>query len=61
MARKRTTTDRRPGRLPDIRAIGDSVIFAIRLAEDESGANLVLRCDAEGNVWASIPVAGAAE
>jgi hypothetical protein len=54
MVRKRLTIDERPGPLPEIRADGDSVTFALPLDKVEEGVRLVLRCDASGNVWASI-------
>jgi len=54
MARRRSTTDERPGPLPEIHAERDNVTFALALDEIEKGARLVLRCDASGNVWVSI-------
>jgi hypothetical protein len=49
----RTPTDKRPGPLPEIRAEGDSVTFHLDIAGVTDDARLVIRCDADGNVWAS--------
>ena len=45
--------DERPGSVPQIRAKGDSVTFQFELMGIEQ-ARLIIRCDADGNVWASI-------
>jgi len=45
-----------PGAMPDIRTEGDSVIFYMDLVGTRPPARLVLRCDAEGNVWASVAI-----
>jgi hypothetical protein len=52
--RKLKTLDQRPGPVPEILADGDSVTFHLDVANVEKGARLVLRCDPDGNVWASI-------
>lgn len=54
MSRKRSTIDEKPGRVPDIRSNGDNLTFTLPLNEVEDGIRLVLRCDGDGNVWASI-------
>lgn len=54
MGRSREVTDRRPGPAPDIRADGDSVTFGFALDGMRNGLRLVIRCDGDGNVWASI-------
>ena len=54
MARGKEITDRRPGPAPDIRADGDSVTFGFTLDAMRTGLRLVIRCDGNGNVWASI-------
>jgi hypothetical protein len=41
------------GALPEIRLEGDSVVFYLDIATLSGGGRLVLRCDADGNVWAS--------
>jgi hypothetical protein len=41
------------GALPEIRLEGESVVFYIDVATAGGGGRLVLRCDADGNVWAS--------
>lgn len=50
----RKALDRRPGPLPEIQMDGDSVTFAFDLA-DLTSARLFVRCDANGEVYASIP------
>ena len=50
----RRTLDRRPGPLPDIQMDGDSVTFTFDLA-DPLRAQLVVRCDPRGDVYAAIP------
>jgi hypothetical protein len=49
----RKALDRRPGPLPEIQMDGDSVTFAFDLA-DLTNARLFVRCDANGEVYASI-------
>jgi hypothetical protein len=49
----RRTLDRCPGPLPEIHADGDSVTFAFDL-QDVPSSRLVVRCDSEGDVFASI-------
>lgn len=56
MARK--AFDHRPGPLPDIQMDADSVTYAFDLA-DLAHARLLIRCDAHGEVWASISPAAA--
>jgi hypothetical protein len=50
----RKTMDQRPGSTPEIRADGDSVTFRLDIAGVNPGARLVLRCDPDGTVWASM-------
>jgi hypothetical protein len=50
----RKAFDRRPGPLPEIQMDGDSITFAFDLA-DLTSARLFLRCDGNGEVYASIP------
>jgi hypothetical protein len=50
----RKTLDQRPGSVPDIRAHGDSVTFRFAVPSVSIGAGLVIRCSADGAVWASI-------
>ncbi|HEY8534956.1 MAG TPA: hypothetical protein VIL25_00850 [Vicinamibacterales bacterium] len=54
MAHRLHSRGARPAPLPDIRADGDSVIFNLDVAGAWRGARLVLRCDASGEVWASL-------
>lgn len=53
MATKKTV-DRRPGPVPEIRADGDNVTFRIEVQGMPERTRLVLRCDANGDVWAAI-------
>jgi hypothetical protein len=46
--------DQRPGSTPEIRAEGDTVTFRLEIAGVDAGAKLVIRCGADGTVWASI-------
>jgi len=54
MPRKRAPIDQLPGRFPEIRTDGDSVTFKLALPGLDEQTRLVLRCDPDGNVWASI-------
>jgi hypothetical protein len=44
--------DERPGTVPDIRAEGDSVIYFIEIPSE--GAQLIIRCDPDGAIRASV-------
>ena len=48
--------DQRPGSTPEIRADGDTVTFRLEIAGVNAGAKLVIRCDADGTVWASMDI-----
>ncbi|HXW04525.1 MAG TPA: hypothetical protein VD833_04785 [Vicinamibacterales bacterium] len=50
----RRALDARPGTLPEIRPDGNSVKFLIDIPTVRYIPRLVLRCDGDGNVWASI-------
>ena len=50
----RKALDRRPGPMPDIHTDADSVSFTFDLT-DPLDARLIVRCDARGEVYASIP------
>jgi hypothetical protein len=50
----RKPLDRIPGSAPEIRADGDNVTFRLDVAGISEQAKLVLRCDADGGVWATI-------
>ncbi len=56
MAQGREQIDQRPGPAPEIRAEGESVTFVFRIKD---ATQLVIRCDADGNVWSSITRASA--
>ena len=52
--------DNSPGPLPQIRAVIDGIVFEFDETSGEQGARLVIRCDEEGNVLASITPADSA-
>jgi hypothetical protein len=59
MANRRTFRPRRPldgrrGELPEIRPDGQGVMFLIDVPSVPRIPRLVLRCDTDGSVWASI-------
>jgi hypothetical protein len=46
---------RQSGALPEIRLQGDSVVFYLDIAAGRgNNSRLILRCDADGQVWASL-------
>jgi len=42
------------GALPEIRLQGESVVFYLDIAAGRGNSRLILRCDADGQVWASL-------
>jgi hypothetical protein len=50
----RKTFDQRPGSVPEIRADGDSVTFHFDIAGVDHHPRLIIRCDPDGTVQASI-------
>ena len=54
MARVHHTMDRQPGSLPDIRMNINGVTFVMAPPGTPRGNQLVIRCDADGEVWVSI-------
>jgi hypothetical protein len=44
------------GALPEIRLEGESVVFYIDIELAAETPRLVLRCDPDGNLWASLEV-----
>jgi hypothetical protein len=50
----RRVLDRQAGQVPEIRVEGDNVTFCLNIAGTGKSRRLVLRCDADGNVWASV-------
>ena len=54
-------TTAQSGALPEIRLEGESVVFYLDIATGRGTSRLVLRCDADGNVWASVDGAAARE
>jgi hypothetical protein len=48
------STTAQSGRLPEIRLLGESVVFYIQVATGAGPSRLLLRCDPSGEVWASI-------
>ena len=47
-------TTAQSGALPEIRLQGESVVFYLDIATGRGTSRLLLRCDADGNVWASV-------
>jgi hypothetical protein len=45
-------TDQKPGPLPEIRPIADAIVYALDIASQH--AQLIIRCDGNGNVTAQI-------
>lgn len=63
MSRWHEPIDRRPGRPPNVRAVGNSVIYEMApiggplfagLFVPTPRTRLILRCDDTGHIWASI-------
>lgn len=50
----RKTLDRQPGEVPEIHADGDNITFRLVVAGAPDDTRLVLRCGANGEVWAAI-------
>jgi hypothetical protein len=46
--------DHHPGPPPEIRAVPHGIVFKFDETSGEQGARLVIRCDNNGNVYASI-------
>jgi hypothetical protein len=46
--------DRRPGSLPDIRTNIGGITFVMVPLGPSKGKQLVIRCDADGEIWISI-------
>lgn len=54
MARGQHVLDRQPGPLPEIRTDGGGITFVMAPPGATRGEQLVIRCDADGEVWISI-------
>jgi hypothetical protein len=54
MRRERQTLDQRPGSAPDIRSDHGGITFIMAPAGTPKGEALVIRCDADGEIWVSI-------
>jgi hypothetical protein len=52
--RERHTFDQRPGSVPEIRTDSGGMTFIMAPAGSPKGERLVIRCDADGEVWISI-------
>jgi hypothetical protein len=50
----RQALDRTPGPLPEIRTDDANIIFAMVPSGTRRGEQLVIRCDANGEIWMSI-------
>jgi hypothetical protein len=49
-----TSMDQRPGSVPEIRATDRGLTFPMAPAGFPSGDLVILRCDADGEIWLSI-------
>ena len=54
MRRERPIVDQRPGILPEIRTDAGSITFTMLPAGIPGGDQLVIRCDARGDIWIAI-------
>lgn len=54
MARGRYTIDQRPGPAPEVQQKGDSVVLVFTIGTSTDALQLVVRCDAAGELWISI-------
>ena len=54
MANGQHALDRRPGSLPDIRTNVGGVTFTMGLPGIPKGTQLIIRCDAAGQIWIAI-------
>jgi hypothetical protein len=54
MVRTQQSIDRQPGRLPDIRSDNGSITFVMVPPGAPHHDRLVIRCDDNGDAWASI-------
>jgi hypothetical protein len=52
----RKPLDRTPGTVPEVHADGENVTFRFDVAGIVEPAKLVLRCNAQGGIWASIVI-----
>ena len=50
----RRVLDLRPGAMPEIRADGDCITYRLEIAGIQAGGRLIIRCDPDGSVWASL-------
>jgi hypothetical protein len=50
----RKDLDLKPGVLPEIDAVEGSVVFTMDIAGPHPNDQLVIRCDADGEIWLSI-------
>jgi hypothetical protein len=54
MRHERQTFDQRPGSVPDIRTDSGGITFVMGPPGTSTGRRLVIRCDADGEVWICI-------
>ena len=53
MNRKLIAADKKPGRLPTIQSIKDSITYVMPIDDVHSDVRLKIRCDSQGNVFLS--------
>jgi len=46
--------DQRPGVLPEITTIGESVVYEFAVAGTHGHEHVIIRCDAFGQIWMTI-------
>ena len=57
MTPRKTALDGQPGAVPEIRPGPDSVSFHLAIVGVRRSAQLILRCDTNGELWVSIDTA----
>jgi hypothetical protein len=61
MARVRHALDGQPGRLPEVRVKANDIIFTMTPPGTGFEARLLIRCDADGELWISLQPEGPGE
>jgi hypothetical protein len=53
MNRRVLASDKKPGKLPTIQSVKDSITYVMPIDDVHPDVQLTLRCDAQGNVFIS--------
>ncbi len=48
------SVDQRPGVLPDIAAVGESIVYTFTIAGTRGPEHVTIRCDAFGQLWIAV-------